>query len=210
MTNIWINLQTRGWDVSMLVNLLVIRFFRDIWCQNIMITNISIRIFMYMLLWFWVRPFIINWIMMTQTCDPCDFFLNRTNLWLRNNGNIRNYIVLNWRYIMFVNAILCWRLIEMPVSNFGLMYISLLHWVPPVWVFIRKQGTHKQNDHASGNENKHFSSDHVGTHPCVISEGFFMDIFWNDLSNLKPISMSCGNYKYCLVDAAGVSDSCID
>ena len=98
-----------------------------------------------MLIWFWVRQIniITNWIMMTQTCDIMfnwDFFLNSTNMWLRNNGNIRNYIVLNWRYIMYVNAILCWRLNEMTVANFGLMYISLLHWVPPVWVFISPTG----------------------------------------------------------------------
>ena len=145
MTNIWNNLQTRGWNVSMLVNLLVIRFIRDIWWHNIMITNITIRSFIHMLIWFWVRQIniITNWIMMTQTCDIMfnwDFFVNSTNLWLRNNGNIRNYIVLNWRYIMFVNAILCCRLIEMPVAIFGLMYISLLHWVPPVWVFISPTG----------------------------------------------------------------------
>ena len=98
-----------------------------------------------MLIWFWVRQIniITNWIMITQTCDIMfnwDFFLNSTNMWLRNNGNIRNYIVLNWRYIMYVNAILYWRLIEMPVANFGLMYISLLHWVPPIWVFISPTG----------------------------------------------------------------------
>ena len=98
-----------------------------------------------MLIWFWVRQIniITNWIMITQTCDIMfnwDFFLNSTNMWLRNNGNIRNYIVLNWRYIMYVNAILYWRLIEMPVANFGLMYISLLHWVPPVWVLISPTG----------------------------------------------------------------------
>ena len=98
-----------------------------------------------MLIWFWVRQIniITNWIMMTNTCDIMlnwDFYLNSKNLWLRNNGNIRNYIVLNWRYIMFLNAILCWRLIEMPGAIFGLMYISLLHWAPPVWVFISPTG----------------------------------------------------------------------
>ena len=111
MTNIWINLQTRSWNVDMLVNLLVIRFIRDIWCHDLMITMITIRIFIHMLIWFWVRQIniITNWIMMTQTCDIMfnwDFFLNSTNMWLRNNGNIRNYIVLNWRY-MFLSMLCC-------------------------------------------------------------------------------------------------------
>ena len=140
MTNVWINLQTRSWNVSMLVDLLVIRFMRDLWCHYIIITMIIIRIFINMLIWFWVKQIIItHWIMMTTTCHIMlnwNLMLNSTDLWLRNNGIIRNYIVLIWRCTMFVNAILCWRLIEMPVAIFGLMYISLLHWVPPVWVFI--------------------------------------------------------------------------
>ena len=88
---------------------------------------ITIRIFIHILIWFLVRQFIIvtNWIVMNKTRDIMfnwDLFLNSTNLWLWINGNIRKYIVLIWRYLVFVNAILYQRFNEMHVFFFGLMY----------------------------------------------------------------------------------------
>ena len=67
-------------------------------CHVVMITKITIRILMHILFRFLLRQFIIitNWIMITLTWDIMfnwNFFLNSTNLWLWNNGNIRNHYV---------------------------------------------------------------------------------------------------------------------
>ena len=68
----------------------------------------------------------------------------------------------------------------------------------PYWVDTN-QGTHKQNDYVSGNENKHFSSDHVGTSiTCDRSSGgFFVDILTGinlsifEVSNFNELWDSC-------------------
>ena len=106
---------------------------------------------------------------------------------------------------MFVNAFLCWRLIEMPIANFASLSASSLSLYQPYWVDTN-QGTHKQSDHVSGTENKHFSSDHMGTHLCVIaprkdfSLGTFFLMEWIYPYLKFPIPTSYGihaDYQMC-------------
>ena len=85
MTNIWINMQTLCLNVSMLINLLVIRFISDIWYQVIMITKFTRPSFIHMLIGCFVRQLIIITTWRSITCRIAITFEGVENPYLPGN-----------------------------------------------------------------------------------------------------------------------------